>query len=41
MYMLDVVYDVEFANEFEEWWDGLEGDEQESVDHFIGLLIDP
>jgi hypothetical protein len=29
---------VEFSDEFEAWWDGLSGDEQESVDFSVTLL---
>jgi len=36
---MDVAYDVEFADEFGEWWDGLDGDEQESVSRSVKLLI--
>lgn len=32
--------DVEFVNEFGEWWDGLTEDEQDSVDFGVGLLIE-
>ncbi len=35
-----VAYPVEFADEFEEWWDGLDEDEQDSIDRVVGLLMD-
>ena len=31
-------WEVEFSDEFGEWWDSLDTDEQESVDASIGLL---
>jgi len=31
-------WDVEFTDEFGEWWDGLTGDEQESVTFGVDLL---
>ncbi|MCP4353573.1 MAG: addiction module toxin RelE [Desulfobacterales bacterium] len=32
-------WEVEYTDEFEEWWDSLDGDEQISVDASVGLLI--
>ena len=31
-------WEVEFTDEFEEWWNALREDEQESVDTSVGLL---
>jgi hypothetical protein len=31
-------WDVEYTDEFGEWWEGLDGDEQESVAASVGLL---
>ena len=31
-------WDVEYTDEFEEWWDRLDADEQESVDAYVRLL---
>lgn len=33
-----MAYEVEFTNEFEEWWNGLTEAEQESVDFSVRLL---
>ena len=33
------MWEVEFTNEFEDWWDSLDEDEQEDVDASVGLLI--
>ena len=33
-----MAYEVEFTQEFEEWWDSLDADEQESVDFSVRLL---
>jgi hypothetical protein len=33
-----VPYEVEFTDEFEDWWHGLTADEQESVDFSVRLL---
>jgi hypothetical protein len=33
-----VPYEVEFTDEFEDWWNGLTADEQESVDFSVRLL---
>ncbi len=32
--------EVEFTNEFEEWWDDLSEEEQDSVDSYVVALID-
>lgn len=32
-------WDVEHTDEFEEWWEGINEDEQESVSASVGLLI--
>ncbi len=32
-------WEVEYTDEFEEWWDSLDEEEQISVDAVIGLLI--
>ncbi len=37
---LAVAYPVEFTDEFQEWWDGLDGDEQDSVSYSVRLLIE-
>lgn len=31
-------WEIEYTDEFKEWWDHLEEDEQESVDASVGLL---
>jgi hypothetical protein len=31
-------WDVEFTDQFGEWWDGLDEDEQESIDSVVGML---
>ncbi|SNS92828.1 hypothetical protein SAMN05421770_103107 [Granulicella rosea] len=31
-------YEVEFTEEFEQWWNSLTEDEQDSVDYSVGLL---
>ena len=33
-------WEVEFTDEFLQWWKGLSEDEQESVDFSVGLLIE-
>jgi hypothetical protein len=33
-----VAWDVEFSNEFGEWWDGLTAAEQKSVDFTVSIL---
>jgi hypothetical protein len=33
------MWEVEFTNEFEDWWTKLNNDEQEDVDASVGLLI--
>jgi hypothetical protein len=33
-----MAWDVEFTDEFGEWWDGLSADEQESIDFGVVLL---
>ncbi|MDX2042130.1 MAG: type II toxin-antitoxin system RelE/ParE family toxin [Acidobacteriota bacterium] len=33
-----MAWEVEFTDEFEEWWDSLTGDEQDSVDISVGML---
>lgn len=33
-----MAWEVEFTDEFEEWWDSLTGDEQDSIDISVGLL---
>jgi hypothetical protein len=33
-----MVWDVEFSDEFGEWWDGLTAAEQKSVDYTVSLL---
>ncbi|HEX6040412.1 type II toxin-antitoxin system RelE/ParE family toxin [Longimicrobium sp.] len=33
-----MTYEVEYTNEFEEWWRGLAADEQNSVTATVGLL---
>jgi hypothetical protein len=33
-----VAWDVEFSDEFGEWWDGLTAAEQKSVDYTVSLL---
>lgn len=35
-----MAWDVEFTDDFGQWWDGLTVDEQESVDFSVGLLIE-
>lgn len=33
-----MAWEVEYTDEFESWWDGLDGDEQESVARLVRLL---
>lgn len=33
-----MAWEVEFSNEFGEWWDGLTAAEQKSVDFSVSLL---
>lgn len=33
-----MAYEVEFTDEFEEWWDGLTADEQDSVGESVNIL---
>jgi hypothetical protein len=33
------VWDVEVTDEFEDWWNGLDADEQDSVDFVVELLV--
>jgi hypothetical protein len=33
-----MAYAVEFTGEFEQWWNSLDADEQESVDFYVRLL---
>jgi hypothetical protein len=33
-----MAWEVEFSDEFEQWWDGLTGEEQDSIDPVIYLL---
>jgi hypothetical protein len=33
-----VVWEVEFTSEFEQWWDSLSANEQDSIDLTVGLL---
>ena len=33
-----MAYEVEFTGEFEEWWDSLDADEQDSVNFSVRLL---
>lgn len=35
-----MTWEVEFTEEFEEWWQGLSEDEQESVAASVGLLLE-
>ena len=35
---MHVAYEVEFSDEFGDWWDGLTSAEQKSVDFTVGLL---
>lgn len=35
---VSVEWDVEFTDEFGDWWDGLTGDEQESINVTVALL---
>jgi hypothetical protein len=35
-----MAYEVEFTDEFEEWWDGLTAAEQNSISSGVGLLED-
>jgi hypothetical protein len=37
-YTFSVTWEVEFTDEFEEWWNSLTEDEQESVDFGVRLL---
>ena len=39
VYILVMEWDVEFTDEFETWWDGLTGSEQDSIDQVVGLLM--
>jgi len=34
------MWDVEYTDEFEEWWEALNEDEQDAVDRSVGLLED-
>jgi hypothetical protein len=34
-----MTWDVEYTDDFERWWDELDGDAQVSVDSVVGLLI--
>jgi hypothetical protein len=36
--LLAMFWEVEFTDEFGEWWDTLDADEQESIDAAVGLL---
>ena len=31
-------WEVEFTDEFEGWWDTLDGEEQDAIDVVVGLL---
>ena len=33
-----MAWEIEFTNEFEDWWNGLDSDEQDSVAFGVGLL---
>lgn len=33
-----MAYEIEFTSEFEIWWDGLTVEEQDALDHVIGML---
>lgn len=33
-------YEVEYTDEFESWWNGLSGEEQESIVAVVGVLED-
>ena len=33
-----MAYEVEFTEEFEQWWNSLDADEQESIDFSVRLL---
>lgn len=35
---MDLAWEVEFSDEFEQWWDGLTAAEQKSVDFTVSLL---
>ena len=35
-----MIWDVEYTDEFGEWWNGLSEDEQESLDASVRLLED-
>ena len=35
---MDATWEVEYTDEFETWWSGLSGEEQENVDSKMGLL---
>ena len=35
-----MAWDVEYTQEFLEWWNGISGREQDSVSHSVNLLID-
>jgi hypothetical protein len=39
-YIADVAWEIEFTAEFEQWWNGLDEDEQVSVDSFVRLLAE-
>jgi hypothetical protein len=39
-YISSVTWDVEFTDEFGRWWEGLCEEEQDSVDHYVRLLMD-
>jgi hypothetical protein len=34
-----MAWEVEYTDEFGEWWDGLDAAEQDSVDVIVGLLV--
>jgi hypothetical protein len=34
-----MAWQVEYTDEFEAWWDGLDGDTQVSIDAVVGLLM--
>ena len=34
------MWEVEYTNEFEKWWETLNEDEQDAVDRSVGLLED-
>ena len=35
-----MAWEVEFSDEFGEWWDGLTATEQKSIDFTVGLLAE-